>query len=146
MKGIRKIICLVIVAISGVTAVNGQIIELNRCKQTVTACRMTTPTYEQYTYMLSQCRTFVDRYLQEVRKIKLINTLDNRKQEAENFSRNVGDEYEVYCSMLKIIKSAMDGQDANLGRLNTYEAEHLINDDKYVNQMFVIYNGSYEFR
>jgi N-acetylglutamate synthase/N-acetylornithine aminotransferase len=48
--------------------------------------------------------------------------------------------------MLKIIKSAMDGQDANLGRLNTYEAEHLINDDKYVNQMFVIFNGSYEFR
>lgn len=123
----------------------GQRMDVKGCKNLIVACDSIPIQSEQFSYIIGQCRILANRYLKETERIKKLSTLEERKNAADSVNSLWKDEYGVYNSMIRILKSEMSNENSNLGRLNTVEAEHLLHDDMYINRLFTIFRSKYEF-
>ncbi len=148
---IKRVMCIVVgvAAAASVMLSYGQKMDLNKCRELIEASQ--TSEYllpQQYDEVIAQCRILSNRFLKATDEIKQLPTVAERKEAAESFNAQYMEEYHVYAPMIRILKAALENRDAKklLGRLNFAEAEHLINDDRYINSMFTIFRSSYEYR
>lgn len=122
--------------------------DIEKCRSFINACDSIVILPEQYDFLIGQCRILADRYMDEVKRIKRIDSLEGRKEAADSINHAWREEYGVYDCMIRILKEAVkDESNAEyISRLNSIEAEHLLNDNLYLNRMFTIFRSHYEFR
>lgn len=96
--------------------------------------------------MAEQCSIMQDRLITETQRIKQIPDKDSRREAANAVNASIKNEYPVYNAMVRILRRALEQDDAKqtLGRGLYAESSLVVARNAYINQMFTIFRSRYD--